>query len=473
MKDVYQSSKRQRHSSRERLNSCVDQPQEGGFWGLFGTWYVIAPPYPGLKAWAIFECRSGTCPESRTSSSFGKIPNSKFQISNADIGRWISLARSHVLVASVLLFGTLGCHKASTSAEQSQIQVENEHVLVTPGTAPASSISIEESKSPNPTILALNGRMVWDDNVTTRLFTPFAGRVTKIPVETGQSVKEGEPLALIASPDYGQAQADARRAATDLVLSERTLARTKELLSHGAAAEKDLQAAEADMERARLEKQRTAERLALYGSSVESVDQSYVLKAPIPGIVVEKNINPGAELRSDQMLANTPQLASPLFVITDPRKLWIQIDVPERDQGRVRLGQTFTIRSTSLPGEGFAGKVEFISDSLDPTTRTVKVRGSVPNEQRRLKAEMFVKAEFVLEPEPGVEVSNRAVFLRGEKHYVMLEDKPGRYLRREVTVGSEHAGRLIITDGLKPGQRVVVDGALLLEQILNQSNSPT
>jgi cobalt-zinc-cadmium efflux system membrane fusion protein len=87
------------------------------------------------------------------------------------------------------------------------------------------------------------------------------------------------------------------------------------------------------MDRARLEKQRTAERLALYGSSVDSVDQSYVLKAPIPGIVVEKNINPGAELRSDQMLANTPQLASPLFVITDPTRLWIQIDVPEREQG--------------------------------------------------------------------------------------------------------------------------------------------
>lgn len=316
--------------------------------------------------------------------------------------------------------------------------------------------------------------MVWDDNVTTHLFTPFAGRVTKIPVETGQCVKVGDALALIASPDYGQAQADARRCATDLVLTERTLARTRELLSHGAAAEKDLQAAEADMERARLEKQRTAERLALYGSSVDSVDQSYVLKAPIPGIVVEKNINPGAELRSDQMLANTPQLASPLFVITDPTRLWIQIDVPERDHGRVRLGQTFTVKSMSLASEMFTGKVEFISDSLDPTTRTVKVRGSVPNPQRLLKAEMFVKAEFVLEPERGVEVSSRAVFLRGEKHYVILEDTAGRYSRREVTIGNERAGRLIITEGLKPGQRVVVEGALLLEQLLNQpSNSPT
>jgi cobalt-zinc-cadmium efflux system membrane fusion protein len=373
-----------------------------------------------------------------------------------------------------LSFGLLGCHKVSNIAEESPIHVENDHVLVPPGTPPASAISVETSKNPDATILTLNGRIVWDDNATTRLFTPFAGRVTKIPVENGQCVKAGDPLAHIASPDYGQAQADARRAATDLILSERTLARTRELLSHGAAAEKDLQAAEADTERARLEKQRTAERLALYGSSVDAFDQSYILKAPIPGIVVEKNINPGAELRSDQMLANTPQLASPLFVITDPTRLWIQVDVPERDQGRVRLEQSFAIKSMSLPGQTFTGKVEFISDSLDPTTRTIKVRGSVPNAQRLLKAEMFVKAEFQLAPESGVEVSSRAVFLRGEKHYVMLEDTPGRYSRQEVTVGSERAGRLIITEGLKPGQRVVVGGALLLEQLLNQSfNSST
>jgi len=176
-------------------------------------------------------------------------------------------------------------------------------------------------------------------------------------------------------------------------------------------------------------------------------------------------------LRSDQMLANTPQLASPLFVITDPTRLWIQIDVPERDQGRVRLEQSFTIKSRSVPGQTITGKVEFISDSLDPTTRTIKVRGSVPNAQRLLKAEMFVKAEFLLAPESGVEVSSRAVFLRGEKHYVMLEDTPGHYSRQEVTVGSEHAGRLIITEGLKPGQRVVVGGVLLLEQLLSQSSN--
>jgi cobalt-zinc-cadmium efflux system membrane fusion protein len=363
-----------------------------------------------------------------------------------------------------------GCHKHQDPEQAPAVRVENNQVIVTPGSPPATALLIETAAMPAPAILALNGRLVWDDSATTRLFTPLAGRVSRISVEAGQSVQPGDPLALIASPDYGQAQADARRAATDLVLAERTLARTRELFSHGAAAQKDLQAAEADAERARLEKQRTAERLALYGGATEGVDQAYVFKAPIAGVVVEKNINPGAELRSDQMLANTPQLAAPLFVITDPARLWIQIDVPERDQNRVRVGQTFTVKTLSLAGQEFTGRVDVVSASLDPATRTIKVRGSLANPQRSLKAEMFVKAEFLLEAERGAEVSSRAVFLRGDKHCVLIEEAPGRYRRHEVTVGSERAGRLIITEGLEPGQRVVVDGALLLEQVLEEGS---
>src|SRR6266568_3832235 len=304
---------------------------------------------------------------------------------------------------AVISLALAGCPKENEHAEVPPARVENGRVIVEPGSPPAASVSIETAQPPAAVTLALNGRIAWDDNVTTRLFTPFAGRVTKIQVEAGESIEAGAPLVAIASPDFGQAQADARRAATDFALAERTFSRLRELSEHGAAAQKDLQAAEAELERARLEKERTAKRLALYGAAAD-LDQAYILKSPIAGVVVEKNINPGAELRNDQMLANTPQLAAPLFVITDPARLWIQIDVPERDQNRVRAGQTFTVKTLSLPGQDFTGRVDVVSASLDPATRTIKVRGSLANPQRSLKAEMFVKAEFLLEAERGAEV---------------------------------------------------------------------
>ena len=363
-----------------------------------------------------------------------------------------------------------GCRKENEHAEVPPARVENGRVIVEPGSPPAASVSIETAQPPAAVTLALNGRIVWDDNVTTRLFTPFAGRVTTIHADAGQSIEAGAPLVAIASPDFGQAQADARRAATDFTLAERTVSRLRELSEHGAAAQKDLQAAEAELERARFEKERTAKRLALYGAAAD-LDQAYTLKSPIAGVVVEKSINPGAELRNDQMLASTPQLAAPLFVITDPTKLWVQIDVPERDYTRLCVGQTFVIKSASLPGQSFAGRVDVVSDSLDPNTHTVKARGSVVNDRRLLKAETFVTAEFTLPPEAGTEISSKAVFLRGEKHCVLVEEAPGRYARREVTLGGQRGGRCIITDGIVSGQRVVVEGALLLERMLNAASA--
>jgi len=371
---------------------------------------------------------------------------------------------------AVINLALTGCPKENEHAEVPPARVENGRVIVEPGSPPAASVSIETAQPPAAVTLALNGRIVWDDNVTTRLFTPFAGRVTKIHVEAGQSIEAGAPLVAIASPDFGQAQADARRAATDFTLAERTVSRLRELSEHGAAARKDLQAAEAELERARLEKERTAKRLALYGAAAD-LDQAYILKSPIAGVVVEKTIHPGAELRNDQMLASTPQLAAPLFVITDPTKLWVQIDVPERDYTRLCVGQTFVIKSANLPGQSFTGRVDVVSDSLDPSTHTVKARGSVVNDRRLLKAETFVTVEFTLPPEAGTEISSRAVFLRGEKHCVLVEEAPGRYARREVTLGGQRGGRCIITDGIVSGQRVVVEGALLLERMLNAASA--
>ena len=367
------------------------------------------------------------------------------------------------------LLAVNGCHKPAETTESNDIRVTSNQVVIAKGSAPASSITAVAPSTPIAASLNLNGRLVWDDNVTTRLFTPFSGRVIKCPIGVGESVKTGTTLALIASPDYGQARADARKAEADLMLAERTLARVRELYDHGAAPQKDLQSAEADQARARSEQKRATERLALYGEHPEGEEQLFAFRSPMAGILVEKNINPGAELRADLMLANAAQLAAPQFVVTDPERLWVQIDVPERDQAKVRAGQSFTIRSANLPGKTFSGRIDVVGDGLDQNTRTIKARGSLANPGRLLKSEMFVLAELTIAPESGVAVPVRAVFLRGEKHCVIVEDSPGHYSRREVTIGSEVNGQILITSALEPGLRVVTDGAILLEQLLSSN----
>jgi len=344
-------------------------------------------------------------------------------------------------------------------------RVEGEKIVLPEGSPHWASLTLEPVEPVKPCPLTLNGRLIWDDNVTVRVFSAFAGRVRQILVEPGQTVAQNDPLAMIASPDYGQAQADARKAASDFILAQRTLNRVLELFEHGAAPQKDVQSAEADFARAELEKLRTAERLKLYGGNTNTIDQVYELKSPLGGVVVEKNINPGQEVRPDQMLANAPQLFAPLFVVSDPSHLWIQVDANEQDLPKFKPGQRLVIRSRAFPDQEFNGRVDVIADSLDPVTKIIKVRGSVDNRSRLLKAEMYVTVELTGDAAAGMDVPSKAVFSKGVKNYVFLEESRGEFSRKEIKAGPAHDGRTLILDGLQLGQRVVTEGCLLLEQL--------
>ena len=370
-------------------------------------------------------------------------------------------------MAAVCLVGCNSHERKMDDAPAAQVQ--GEKVVFPKDSLQVSSLVIEPVEACKGSAMRLNGRLLWDDDVTVKVFTPFGGHVTKILTEVGQTVTQGQALAAIASPDYGQAQAEARKAATDFILAERSLNRVQELFAHGAAAQKDVQFAQADFERAQSEKQRTTARMAFYGGNAATIGDVYQLLSPLQGIVVDKTINPGQEVRADQMLANAPQLFSPLFVITDPSRLWVQLDATEQDAPLLKPGQPIVIHSRAQPRQVFTGKIEVISDFLDPATRTIKVRGSVDNSKRLLRGEMFVNVELPAGQQAGFDVSPKAVFLKGEKHYVFLEEGRGQYARREIKIGVEHDGKILVIDGIEPGQRVVSEGCLLLDRMIQAS----
>ena len=361
-----------------------------------------------------------------------------------------------------------GCEPHKAADETAAAATVSGDKVVIPAKSPQlNTLGIERSEVAKSAPIRLNGRLTWDDNVTVRVFTPFAGRITKILAEPGQTVKKGDLLALIASADYGQAQADARKAAGDFLLAERTLNRVQGLLEHGAAAQKEVESAQADYARTQSELQRASSRLAFYGGNTNTVDQTYELRSPIDGVVVEKNLTPGQEVRPDQMLAGTDRQAAPMFTVTDPSRLWIQLDAAEADLMLIRAGQEFELHARAFPDEKFTGHVDMVSDFLDPATRTIRVRGSVDNSRRRLKAEMFMTADLGSGiPTSGTDVPAKAVFLVGEKHFLFIEENRGEFVRREIKAGPEHDGKVLVLDGLQPGQNVVTDGSLLLQQML-------
>jgi len=359
-----------------------------------------------------------------------------------------------------------GCHPAKNEANVPEAKVTGDTVLMDTNSPQLAALTVEPVGTEQPAFVLLSGRLVWDEGATVRVFTPFAGIVRSLFVDVNQPVTKGMPLAKIQSPDFAQAQSDARKAASDLRRADQNLTRLRDLFEHGAAPRKDLESAEADYASAQAEKDRAERRLAIYGATTTSTNQDFLLPSPLTGILVERNVTPGQEVRPDQMLANMPQFTAPLFVVTDPARLWIQIDATELDLPHLRPGRELTFNSRAFPDQTFTGRVNTVSEYIDPNTRTIKVRGAVDNVRRVLKAEMFVSVTLPDGKAPGTSVPAKAVFLKGDKHYVFVEEQPGRFARQEVQIGPEQNGRVLILAGVQLGQRVVTEGCALLQQIL-------
>jgi len=312
--------------------------------------------------------------------------------------------------------------------------------------------------------LSLPGRLVWNENHTVRVFTPFSGRVIRILAQLGDRVARDAPLAELNSADYGTAQADYQKAVAAGHVAQRALERNRDLYARGVIARSELEQAEADAAAAAADVARSQRLLKTYDDSGGGVNGVLALRAPIGGVVVERNINPGQEVRADQS-------GAPQFVITDPGTLWIQLDAREADLPALRDGTRFEVHAAAYPDAHFTGRVIRVSDFVDPVSRTIKVLGLVDNAGHRLKGQMFVSATLTAPTGGQLQTTARAVLLLGDRHYVFVR-RGNAFERREVTVGTEHDGRIAILSGIRSSDSLVTDGALYLETLLERGQGP-
>ena len=320
-------------------------------------------------------------------------------------------------------------------------------LLVSTAALQAQSIAIE-----------LPAKLVWNEEKTQRVYPAFAGRVTRIGADVGQPVKAGQVLAELASPEFGAAQADTSRAQADATLAKLALQRQRELFEAGVVARKDLEQAEAEAARTQAEVARAQARTSLYGSST-GVNQQLGLRSDIAGVVVERNLNPGQEVRPDGASA-------PLFVVSDPSVLWVSIDAQEADVRDLRTGAKVQLLVPSLPDQKLQATISAVTDQIDPNTRTIKIRATVANPQRWLKNEMLAKVHYQRQVGNSIEVPATAVFLRGNQHYVFVQSQAGVFEPRDVKVSYEGAQKVLLSAGLKEGEQVVSQNGLLLAREL-------
>jgi len=288
-----------------------------------------------------------------------------------------------------------------------------------------------------------------------RILPPLAGRIVQLNVELGERVEQGQPLAILDSPDVGTAYADYERAKAHLSLALKSRDRLRELVKTSAIAVRDLQEAEAEYLTAEAEQERAEARLRQIGldPEVPSTSRAVAISAPISGSVIELTVAPGT-------FWNDPTAA--LMTIADLNTIWVTANVPEKDTARVEKGQAVDIVFAAYPGETFNGQVLFVSNVLDPDTRRTKVRIELENPGIRFKPGMFANVTFFSPKRLVPIIPTTALVLRDETNQVFVEIAPWCFEPRRVDIDFQRGDQIVIRNGLAAGDRVVARGGVLL-----------
>lgn len=334
----------------------------------------------------------------------------------------------------------------------------SDEVVLAPNSPQFASLKVEPViEIVAPATSPLNGRITFDENYTTRISSPILGRAISIKVQIGDKVKAGQVLMVMDSPELGSALSEARKADSDLKLKRKAFERNNLLLEGGVIARKDQESSQADLSQAEAEAQRANARLKNLGAQ-RNGDESYVLRAPIAGVVVDRQVNPSAEVR--------PDAATPLFIITNPEHLWASIDLPERDLAKVYEGQSLAIQVDAYPDEVFSGKVESIGVMVDPTTRRITIRCSLQG-KGKLKPEMYARiTPLNTKNFKVIRLPNTALITEGLYNYVFVEVSPGHFKKRRLSLTSQERDFATVKNGLNSGERVITSGAILLNSEL-------
>jgi len=362
---------------------------------------------------------------------------------------------------SVLPAGPAGAGKAApgTVASGGADPVSADTVHFDPGAAQLASIRVEAATlAPVPLGEPLHARLAYNDNLTARVFAPIAGRITRLSLQVGDRVRAGQVLLALDAPELAAAVADLRKARAEDERRRLALERAQRLFDAGVMPRRELEGAQAEADVARAEAQRAERRLRNL-SATDADSAAYTLRSPLDGVVAERRVNPGMEVR--------PDLPDPLFVITETSRLWVLIDLPERELALVRPGQRALVRADAWPTERFIATIERIGERVDPATRRVEVRAVVDNLERRLKPEMYVQVTLL--PDQGqqaVRLPNASLVTQGLYSYVFVEGPPGFFRRRKVTLGVQDRTHAFVTEGVEAGESVVTTGALLLNSEL-------
>lgn len=344
---------------------------------------------------------------------------------------------------------------------------------------------VEQQKFRNEVVT--EGKIAVDEERITRVFSPYAGRMKKILARAGDKVTEGQPLFVIEASDAVDAQNDfitavaaLNKARAQVRLNQIGEQRSGALFKDKAGSLKDWQeaqtnltAAQNDLRSAEIGLQAVRNRLRLLGKTDDEIDAfektgkitpDSTVYSPISGTILQRKVGPG------QFIDAGASGGDPVFLIGDISTVWLVAYVREANVAKAKVGETVRFTVLSAPDKEFVGKLDYVSSSIDPTSRRLTVRASIDNSEGLLKPEMF--AHVTIEEEEGKSTPSvplQAVVQEGDSSRVWVVREGGTLELRPIEIGLMNGTMVQVLKGIKPGESVVTRGSLFIDRAVELS----
>lgn len=356
------------------------------------------------------------------------------------------------IVAIIALFGfggLIGCSSSAKPEDPVVEEVKQETNLL--ATAKLDTAKVETVNNE----LNLTGKVTFNQDKVVKVFPLVGGHIETVKAELGDYVQKGQTLAIIRSGDLADLEQQAIAAKGQLAIAEKNLQVTDDMSKAGLTSQRELVAAREQLQAAKGEVNRVAERRQILGGS----GSVYVVKAPVSGFVVEKNAAQGMELRSDD--------PENLFTISNLDQVWILANVYESDLANVKVGYEANITTLSYPDKVFKGHIDKIFNVLDPESKTLKVRITLSNADFTLKPEMFANVSVQYAGrDQRVAIPAKAVVFDKSRDFVVAVTPNGLPVVREINIFKTIGDKTYLTSGLQPNDRIVTQNQLLIYNAL-------
>jgi len=355
-----------------------------------------------------------------------------------------------------LLFFSLSVFFLSCSSDTTNNTAER-----TPYTIPDSlmkQIVIDTvTKCPLVNAITLTGSVDFDQDHQVSIYPPVSGIIQDVKVQVGDFVQAGQVLAVVKSSEMAGYSNNLIIAETNVANTKKQLEAAKDLYKSGLSSQLDVSTAQVNYDQAVGQLEMVKRVLKINGNNTQG---DYIVKSPISGFVVQKNITNNTVIRADN--------GNNIFTISDLKDVWIQANVYESNINKVHMGDPVQITTLSYPGRVFTGKIDKIINVLDPTNKVMKVRIVLQNSDYALKPLMFTSVKVISqEDKEAICVSGAALVFDNSRYYVLKYSGTNKTVITPVDVLSMFGNKVYLKSGVDMGDRVIASQTLLIYDALN------